>query len=49
MMKRKTLLKYLNILKILIKRLFLSILLKEVIETIQIEAKNKKEDFLVCY
>ena len=49
MMKRKTLLKYLNILKILIKRLFLSILLKEVSETIQIEAKNKKEDFLVCY
>ena len=48
-MKRKTLLKYLNILKILIKRLFLSILLKEVSETIQIEAKNKKEDFLVCY
>ena len=49
MMKRKTLLKYLNILKILIKRLFLSILLKEVSETIQTEAKNKKEDFLVCY
>ena len=48
-MKGKTLLKYLNILKILIKRLFLSILLKEVSETIQIEAKNKKEDFLVCY
>ena len=48
MMKRKTL-KYLNILKILIKRLFLNILLKEVSETIQIEAKNKKGDFLVCY
>ena len=48
MMKRKTS-KYLNILKILIKRLFLNILLKEVSETTQIEAKNKKGDFLVCY